>query len=182
MSDKNQAEAIRDLNDKFRRSLTGGTLLLTAGIVALGAEAQARIIAAVQAFDAFTPDNDPYGEHDFGSVEVDGENVFFKFDYFDLNRAMHSDDPADPSKTERVMTIMLSSWKYALDIDARLMYYYLTNEVMRCQLIPAIRCFTTKMPPARISRRSAGPTITRFAHTAKARTSTVLWANPTAPV
>ena len=108
MSDKNQAEAIRDLNDKFRRSLTGGTLLLTAGIVALGAEAQARIIAAVQAFDAFTPDNDPYGEHDFGSVEVDGEKVFFKFDYFDLNRAMHSDDPADPSKTERVLTIMLS--------------------------------------------------------------------------
>ena len=108
MSEKTQAEAIRDLNDKFRRSLTGGTLLLTAGIVALGAEAQARIIAAVQAFDAFTPDNDPYGEHDFGSVEVDGEKVFFKFDYFDLNRAMHSDDPADPSKTERVLTIMLS--------------------------------------------------------------------------
>ena len=108
MSDKTQTEAIRDLNDKFRRSLTGGTLLLTAGIVALGAEAQARIIAAVQAFDAFTPDNDPYGEHDFGSVEVDGEKVFFKFDYFDLNRAMHSDDPADPSKTERVLTIMLS--------------------------------------------------------------------------
>ena len=109
MSDKNQAEAIRDLNDKFRRSLTGGTLLLTAGIVALGAEAQARIIEAVRAFNTFTPDNDPYGEHDFGSVEVDGQKIFFKFDYFDLNRAMHSDDPADPSKTERVMTIMLSS-------------------------------------------------------------------------
>ena len=109
MSDKIQAEAIRDLNDKFRRSLTGGTLLLTAGIVALGAEAQARIIEAVRAFDAFTTDNDPYGEHDFGSVEVDGEKIFFKFDYFDLNRAMHSEDAADPSKTERVLTIMLSS-------------------------------------------------------------------------
>ena len=59
MTDKTQTEAIRDLNDQFRRSLTGGMLLLTAGIVALGAEAQARIIAAVQAFDAFTPDNDP---------------------------------------------------------------------------------------------------------------------------
>ena len=108
MTDKTQADAIRDLNDKFRRTLTGGTLMLTAGIVALGADAQARIIAAVQSFDAFTPDNDPYGEHDFGSVEVDGEKIFFKFDYFDLNRAMHSDDPADPSKTERVLTIMLA--------------------------------------------------------------------------
>ena len=109
MSDKTQSEAIRDLNDQFRRTFTGGTLMLTAGVVALGAEAQARIITAVQAFDAFTPDNDPYGEHDFGSVEVDGERVFFKFDYYDLNRAMHSEDPADPSKTERVLTIMLSS-------------------------------------------------------------------------
>ena len=108
MTDKTQTEAIRDLNDKFRRELHGGTLLLTAGIVALGAEAQGRIIAAVQAFDAFTPDNDPYGEHDFGSVEVDGEKIFFKFDYYDLNHAMHSDDPADPSKTERVLTIMLA--------------------------------------------------------------------------
>ena len=108
MTDKTQTETIRDLNDKFRRELHGGTLLLTAGIVALGAEAQGRIIAAVQAFDAFTPDNDPYGEHDFGSVEVDGEKIFFKFDYFDLNHAMHSDDPADPSKTERVLTIMLA--------------------------------------------------------------------------
>ena len=109
MSDKTQTEAIRDLNDKFRRELHGGTLLLTAGIVALGAEAQARIIAAVQAFDAFTPDNDPYGEHDFGSFEVDGEKFFFKLDYYDPTLAMHSDDPADPSKTERVLTIMLSS-------------------------------------------------------------------------
>ena len=109
MTDNAQAEAIRDLNDKFRRTLTVGTLLLTAGVVALGAEAQARIIETVRAFDSFTPDNDPYGEHDFGSVEVDGEKIFFKFDYFDLNRAMHSEDAADPSKTERVLTIMLAS-------------------------------------------------------------------------
>ena len=108
MTDNAQAEAIRDLNNKFRRTLTGGTLMLTAGIVALGAEAQARIITAVQTFDAFTPDNDPYGEHDFGCVELDGERIFFKFDYFDLNHAKRSDDPADPSKTERVLTIMLA--------------------------------------------------------------------------
>ena len=109
MSDKTQTDTIRDLNDKFRRELQSGTLLLTAGIIALGAEAQARIIEAVRAFDDFTPDNDPYGEHDFGSVEVDGDKIFFKFDYFDLTHAMHSEDPADSSKTERVLTIMLAS-------------------------------------------------------------------------
>ena len=84
------------------------TLLLTSGIIALGAEAQAKIIEAVRAFDAFTPDNDPWGEHDFGSLDFAGERVFFKLDYYDPTRAMHSDDPTDPSQTERVMTIMLA--------------------------------------------------------------------------
>ena len=100
--------AIRDLNDRFRRSLTGGTLALTAGIVELGAEAQARIIKAVQAFDAFDEDNDPWSEHDFGALDVDGVRVFFKLDYLDLTRSVHSPDPADASATERVMTIMLA--------------------------------------------------------------------------
>jgi len=26
-----------------------------------------------QVFDAFTPDNDPYGEHDFGVVRIEDE-------------------------------------------------------------------------------------------------------------
>ena len=104
-----QAEAIRDLNDGFRCTLEGGAVLLTAGVVALGEETQARIIEAVRTFDDFTPENDPHGEHDFGSLEVDGEQIFFKLDYYDLTRAMHSEDAADPSVTERVLTIMLAS-------------------------------------------------------------------------
>jgi hypothetical protein len=109
MTDKAQADAIRALNDKFRRTLQGGTVVLTAGIIALGAETQARIFAAVQAFDAFDDDNDPWHEHDFGCVEIDGERVFFKLEYYDLTRAMHAEDPTDPTTTERVMTIMLAS-------------------------------------------------------------------------
>lgn len=54
-------------------------------------------------------DNDPFGEHDFGSFEVAGHKVIFKIDYFDAHRAQHSPDPADPNVTERVMTIMLAS-------------------------------------------------------------------------
>ena len=100
---------IRDLNDKFRRTLTGGTVLMTAGVVAIGSEVQVEILAAVQAFDDFNADNDPWAEHDFGAVEVGGHRVYFKLDYYDLTRAFASREPADPSVTERVLTIMLAS-------------------------------------------------------------------------
>ena len=109
MNNQDQSAAIRALNDAFRTSLQGGAVMLTAGIVALSAETQARILDAVQTFDSFTDDNDPWQEHDFGSLDIDGERIFFKIDYYDPTRAMHSEDPADHSKTERVMTIMLAS-------------------------------------------------------------------------
>ena len=104
-----RSATIRQLNDAFRRTLTGGAVLLTAGIIALGAEKQTETLNAVSAFTAFTPDNDPWDEHDFGLIEVAGVIILFKIDYFDLTRAFHSPEPADPSVTERVMTIMLSS-------------------------------------------------------------------------
>ena len=109
MNIKSQTNAIRDLNDWFRCTLEGGAVLLTAGIVALGEDMQARIIDAVRTFDDFTHENDPHGEHDFGSLEIEGERIYFKLDYYDLTRAMHSEDAADPSATERVLTIMLAS-------------------------------------------------------------------------
>jgi Protein of unknown function (DUF3768) len=101
-------ETIRKLNDTFRRTLSGGAVLLAASIAGMPVSQQASIMAAVQAFDAFTADNDPYGEHDFGSLEFGGETIFFKIDYYDLTKAMHSPDEADPEVTERVLTIMLA--------------------------------------------------------------------------
>lgn len=82
--------------------------MVTAGIVSLGAALEASIVRAVCSFDGFTEDNDPYGEHDFASLDVEGHQIFFKIDYFDLNRAQHSPNPADPCVTERVLTIMLA--------------------------------------------------------------------------
>jgi hypothetical protein len=106
---KGRSAVFRDLNDKFRKSFTGGTVLLSASIAALSKTQQIVIIAAVRAFDEFTVDNDPYSEHDFGNLEVGLETIFFKIDYYDLTKAMHSPDEADPAVTARVLTIMLAS-------------------------------------------------------------------------
>jgi hypothetical protein len=51
---------------------------------------------------------DPYGEHDFGNFEVAGQKFFFKIDYYDPNLEFGSEDPGDPQKTTRVLTIMLA--------------------------------------------------------------------------
>jgi hypothetical protein len=99
---------IRALNDQLRQHLTGGTAVITPGVAAFGAEAVERIVKTIAVFDDFCHANDPYEEHDFGSFEADGHRVFFKIDYCDKTLTYHSPDPADPSVTERVITIMLA--------------------------------------------------------------------------
>jgi hypothetical protein len=99
---------IRTLNDDLRRSLAGGVLMLTAGVIALGRAKQIAILDTVAAFDGFDADNDPYGEGDFGALQVEGERILFKIDYFDRGLTGHSADPTDPSVTTRVLTIMLA--------------------------------------------------------------------------
>jgi hypothetical protein len=101
-------EAIRALNDELRRNLPCGHAVLTTGIAALGPEAVARIVMTIAVYDDFCHANDPYDEHDFGAFEVDGQTVFFKIDYYDKALTRHSPDPADPSVTERVITVMLA--------------------------------------------------------------------------
>ena len=69
LGDPDRVAARRAANDAFRAALTGGSLVLTAGIIALGAENQARIIAAVRRCSAFD-DDDPLDTHDIGDVTV----------------------------------------------------------------------------------------------------------------
>ena len=101
-----KSERIRELNDFVRHNFIGGVVLVTAGVQALDDKTKAELLAAVRAFNEFGPDNDPHHEHDFGSLEIDGETYFFKFDYFDLAMRFHSPDPADPNLTRRALTIM----------------------------------------------------------------------------
>jgi hypothetical protein len=104
-----RTERIRALNDRLRTTGVGGNVVITRGVAALGGKALVKIIAAVQAFDQFTSENDPYGEHDCAIIEVAGERVMFKIDYYDVALHGHSPDASDPNVTARVLTIMLAS-------------------------------------------------------------------------
>ena len=103
---KPNSERIRKLNDDFRRTFTGGRVVVTEGVDALSAEVKAEVLQQVRQFDRFDRDNDPHGEHDFGSFETAGERFFFKIDYHDLAMEGGSEDPANPAKTTRVLTVM----------------------------------------------------------------------------
>ena len=101
-------EQIRALNDRARQSFTCCRVAVTAGITVLGHAAVYEIFDRIKAFDDFTPANDPNGEHDFGSFHYGEHQVFWKFDYYDLDYTMHSPDPADETVTARVLTVMLA--------------------------------------------------------------------------
>jgi hypothetical protein len=101
------SQRIQELNDAFRRTGDGGRIFFTAGVSELGVAFSHQALALVRRFDVFTPDNDPHGEHDFGSFMLDGRKLFWKIDYYDAACVYGSEDPADPSQTTRVLTIML---------------------------------------------------------------------------
>lgn len=103
-------QRIRELNDRLRTEGQGqGSIMLTTGIQAHGGEFASQAIQVVREFDDFSDENDPWGEHDFGAVEVAGEKVFFKIDYYDLSLEHGSENPANEEETHRVLTIMLAS-------------------------------------------------------------------------
>ena len=100
----------RDLNDTFRKSFDAklGKVVMTAGVSGFGADIKVKIMMAVQAFSDFSEENDPHGEHDFGSFELFAQKLFWKIDYFDKTLGSGSEDPSDPAQTTRVLTIMLA--------------------------------------------------------------------------
>ena len=98
---------IRELNDQARQTLSGCRVMITQGIQQL--DQLDDILTAVRQFRDFNSSNDPYSEHDFGKIELFGETVFWKFDYYDFALEYGSEDPSDPAVTSRVLTIMLAS-------------------------------------------------------------------------
>ncbi len=109
MSDTTTSK-IAELNDLCRTAMgVAGKLFQTAGINALPPADQSAIREKVETFDAFTPDNDPHGERDFGAFEHNGNRIFWKIDYYAPDMQHGSEDPSDPRQTVRVLTIMLAS-------------------------------------------------------------------------
>jgi len=100
------AERIRALDDAFRRTFVGGAVVITAGVEAMPPDQRRSLLEKVRAFDAFTKDNDPHGEHDFGALDEGGVGCFWKIEYYDRATEMGSPDPAVPAVTTRVLTIM----------------------------------------------------------------------------
>lgn len=87
----------------FRRIGNSRTSCCGNGRLAQEFEKITNVIAAVAAFD-----DDPYGEHDFGKVDVYGEAVIWKIDYYSLDEKHGSDHPEDPAVTVRILTIMFA--------------------------------------------------------------------------
>lgn len=101
-----ESSKIAALNDAFRAGTGGGRLFVTARLI--GRSDLDAILARVKCFKDFTDANDPYGEHDFGSFEQNGELIFWKVDYYDLDLRNGSPDPGNPAVTTRVLTVMLA--------------------------------------------------------------------------
>ena len=105
----NKTEMIRKLNDSFRSSFKGGKVLLTFGIRSKSEEEMTEILERVLNFHDFNHSNDPYGEHVMGRFEHNGERILWKIDYYDKDYRFMSENPADPTVTNRVLTIMTAN-------------------------------------------------------------------------
>lgn len=101
-------EKTRILNDRLRVEGRGGKILLTYGMTRLDPDVVQTILNHVRTFNAFTSDNDPFGEHDFGALEVGDFKVMFKIDYYDNAETYHASEKSDEILTTRVMTVMLA--------------------------------------------------------------------------
>ena len=77
MISTSSVDRIRDPNDAMR--LAGpscGRWIMTQGVMAEGPTFVLLATRAVQTFSDFTPDNDPYGERDFGAFDLAGQRMF----------------------------------------------------------------------------------------------------------
>jgi hypothetical protein len=102
---------IAELNDNLRKHMWSpghNKIVLTRGVCSLPLIEQMLLLKKVRDFNEFNKANDPYKQHDFGRVEHNGTNYFFKIDYYNLDMDACSDDASNPDITIRVLTIMRS--------------------------------------------------------------------------
>lgn len=85
--------------------------MMTAALAAQSPEFKTEAFRKTFEFTAFNEDNDPHGEHDYGSFDVQGQKVMFKIDYYEKGSEFMfgAETPWDESKTDRVLTLMMAS-------------------------------------------------------------------------
>lgn len=114
--DAERAALIAAQNDAFRTSGNQdrdiqGQIVMTQGVATLAPVVKTILTQRLLAFDDFTEDNDPYGDHTFGciafSVSGSEHRFFWKIDLYDAAYEYGSDDAANPEVTRRVLTLML---------------------------------------------------------------------------
>jgi hypothetical protein len=116
-TDRPDPNVIATQNDSFRKlACLGvppaqpiqGRMHVTRSIMEAGDGFMAEAVKATGMFDAFEPENDPEGWHDFGAVEIQGETVFWKLDLYeaDSDFCYGAEAPDNPATTVRVLTIM----------------------------------------------------------------------------
>jgi len=109
-------ERVAALNDQMRAKLDSpapNIVVMTAGILAMvdsdpvtSVARQMELMFIVANYSAFSEDNNPIGERDFGDFEWRGTRCYWKIDYYDRQTEWGSPDPADPAVTCRVLTIL----------------------------------------------------------------------------
>ena len=111
-----EAVKIAEQNDRFRAGMLTGTasdlrgqVVVTSGVNGMGRDFVTAALMAVAGDSEFTQDNDPYGDHGFGTVTVLTVKLFWKIDLYDEELVYGSPDPANPAATRRVLTIMFPS-------------------------------------------------------------------------
>ena len=101
-------QTIRELNDAFRTTFRGGRVVMTQGVAEMPSDSRLKLLISVQDFNDFSEDNDPHGEHDFGSIDHEGTTYFWEIDYYAPDMEHGSEDPADTAQTVRVLTLTSS--------------------------------------------------------------------------
>jgi hypothetical protein len=96
---------IQEINDRVRRAEATALVLIAGDMSQEDSSIHVAAMKVVSEFDAFNEENDPHGEHDHGSFDLNGEKCMWKIDYCDLELRFGSEKPWDETVTKRVLTI-----------------------------------------------------------------------------
>ena len=97
---------ISQKNDQVRKQIPlvpmPHRFMMTRAVAALPEKEQLSLFSKVVNSNDFNEGNDPHGEHDFGSIEQDGQKYCWKIDYYDKDFKFYEEDGL------RIITLMRS--------------------------------------------------------------------------